>query len=86
MNEHWDRLKKVVAEDVEIWEELAATRESSAYRRNILNDRECRITAFHRTIDKLLEDPVSEDRSERQRVRSGAHLGDERSHEEQETQ
>ena len=53
--EHWGRLQQVVAEDVEIWAEVAATRDSSAYRRNILNNRECKITAFHRTIQALLD-------------------------------
>jgi choline monooxygenase len=55
VNAHWGRLQKVVAEDVEIWDEVAATRDSSAYRRNILNNRECKITAFHRTIQAMLD-------------------------------
>lgn len=55
MNEHWRRLQKVVAEDVEIWDEVAATRGSSAYRRNILNNRECKITAFHRSVEEMLQ-------------------------------
>jgi choline monooxygenase len=55
VNAHWGRLQKVVAEDVEIWDEVAATRDSSAYRRNILNNRECKITAFHRTISEMLD-------------------------------
>jgi hypothetical protein len=55
VNDHWGRLKKVVAEDVEIWDEVAATRDSSAYRRNILNDRECKITAFHHSIQAMLD-------------------------------
>lgn len=55
VNEHWGRLQKVLAEDVEIWDEVAAARDSSAYRRNILNNRECKITAFHQTIQVLLD-------------------------------
>ena len=55
VSEHWGRLKKVVAEDVEVWDEVAATRDSSAYRRNILNNRECKITAFHRSIEEMLD-------------------------------
>ena len=39
----------------EIWDEVAATRDSSAYRRNILNARECKITAFHRSIQAALD-------------------------------
>ena len=56
MNEHWGRLKGVVAEDVEMWDEVAATRESYGYRRNILNDRECKITAFHRAVQEMLDE------------------------------
>jgi hypothetical protein len=55
VSEHWERLKKVVAEDVEIWDEVAATRDSSAHRRNILNNRECKITAFHRSVEEMLD-------------------------------
>jgi phenylpropionate dioxygenase-like ring-hydroxylating dioxygenase large terminal subunit len=55
VNEHWDRLKGVVADDVEIWDEVAATRNSSGYRRNILSNRECKITAFHRTVQDMLD-------------------------------
>jgi hypothetical protein len=55
VNEHWGRLKGVVAEDVEIWEEVAATRQSYGYRRNVLNDRECKITAFHQTVQDMLD-------------------------------
>ena len=56
VNEHWSRLKGVVAEDVEMWDEVAATRESFGYRRNILNDRECKITAFHRSVEDMLDE------------------------------
>jgi choline monooxygenase len=55
VNAHWGRLQGVVQEDVDIWTEVAATNRSSAYRRNILNDRECKITAFHQTIQRLLD-------------------------------
>jgi choline monooxygenase len=55
VNEHWGRLKGVVAEDVDIWEEVAATRHSYGYRRNVLNDRECKITAFHQTVQDMLD-------------------------------
>jgi hypothetical protein len=56
VNEHWGRLKAVVAEDVEIWDEVAATRQSVGYRRNILNNRECKITAFHQTVQEMLDE------------------------------
>ncbi|NDI47158.1 aromatic ring-hydroxylating oxygenase subunit alpha [Goekera deserti] len=52
---HWERLKQVVAEDVEIYGEVAATRTSSAYTRNVLNDHECKITHFHRTVQRMLD-------------------------------
>ncbi len=38
-----------------IRDEVAATRDSSEYRRNILNNRECKITAFHRSIQEMLD-------------------------------
>jgi phenylpropionate dioxygenase-like ring-hydroxylating dioxygenase large terminal subunit len=56
VNEHWGRLKTVVAEDVEIWDEVAATRQSFGYRRNILNNRESKITAFHQTMQDMLDE------------------------------
>ena len=53
---HWERLKKVVLEDVEIYQEWAAASHSSAYTRNILNDHECKITNFHRAVQEMLDD------------------------------
>jgi hypothetical protein len=44
-----------VAEDVEMWDEVAATAHSFGYRRNILNNRECKITAFHRSVAEMLD-------------------------------
>jgi hypothetical protein len=35
--------------------EPGARRDSSAYRRNILNNRECKITAFHRSVEEMLD-------------------------------
>jgi hypothetical protein len=55
VNAHWERLKKVVQEDVEIFQEWAAARTSSAYRRNVLNDHECKITFFHQQVQKMLD-------------------------------
>jgi choline monooxygenase len=52
---HWERLKSVVQEDVEIYQEWAAASKSSAYTRNIFNDRECKITNFHRTVQQMLD-------------------------------
>jgi phenylpropionate dioxygenase-like ring-hydroxylating dioxygenase large terminal subunit len=55
VDQHWERLKKVVQEDVEIFQEWAAARMSSAHQYNILNDHECKITFFHRTIQDMLD-------------------------------
>ena len=55
VSKHWEHLKQVVGEDVEIFIETGATAKSPAYTRNILNDRECKITAFHRTLDQMLD-------------------------------
>ena len=50
-----------IYEDLELWYpklrliEAGATAKSPAYTRNILNDRECKITAFHQTIDEMLD-------------------------------
>ncbi len=55
VNAHWERLKKVVAEDVEIYEEWAAASTSTAYTRNLLNDHECKITNFHRVCQEMLD-------------------------------
>lgn len=54
-HEHWERLKKVVQEDVDEWYDLDATKHSSAYRQNILNSREGKIVAFHRAVQERLE-------------------------------
>ncbi|MFG2050669.1 aromatic ring-hydroxylating dioxygenase subunit alpha [Micromonospora sp. NPDC048935] len=50
----WTIFKGVVQEDVDQWTDVTATRQSSAYRRNVLNDRECLITHFHRVCDDML--------------------------------
>jgi phenylpropionate dioxygenase-like ring-hydroxylating dioxygenase large terminal subunit len=52
----WASFKAVVQEDVDEWEDVAAVRTSSAYSRNILSDRECVITHFHRVMDDMLAD------------------------------
>jgi phenylpropionate dioxygenase-like ring-hydroxylating dioxygenase large terminal subunit len=52
---HWERLKGVVAEDVEIYQEWAAARRSTAYTRNVFNNRECKITHFHRVVQDMLD-------------------------------
>lgn len=50
----WTVFKMIVQQDVDEWVEVAAVKRSSAYRQNILSDRECLITHFHRVCDDLL--------------------------------
>ena len=52
---HWERLKVVVAEDVEIYREVSAARRSSAYTKNRFNDHECKITHFHAVVQQMLD-------------------------------
>ncbi|HEY5423053.1 MAG TPA: aromatic ring-hydroxylating dioxygenase subunit alpha [Ilumatobacteraceae bacterium] len=51
---HWERLKHVVGEDIEIYDHLARTKRSSAYRQNILSERECKIAHYHETMAKMI--------------------------------
>ena len=55
MQDHWDHLKVVVGEDIEIYEQLARTKRSSAYRENILNARECKIGHYHDTMAQMIQ-------------------------------
>jgi len=55
VNAHWERLKKVVQEDVEIFQEWGAARRSSAQKRVVLNDHECKIAHFHRVVQARLD-------------------------------
>ena len=49
--ERWEHLKGVVAEDVFVFKELASTRHSMAYTRNLFGAKECKPTEYHRTMD-----------------------------------
>jgi phenylpropionate dioxygenase-like ring-hydroxylating dioxygenase large terminal subunit len=55
VSKHWTRLKDVVAEDVDIYTEVGATKRSSAYTTNRLNDHENKITHFHAVVQQMLE-------------------------------
>jgi phenylpropionate dioxygenase-like ring-hydroxylating dioxygenase large terminal subunit len=52
---HWERLKTVVAEDVDIFHEAGATKRSSAYRQNIFGDQECKLTHYHQVAQAMLD-------------------------------
>jgi phenylpropionate dioxygenase-like ring-hydroxylating dioxygenase large terminal subunit len=55
MESHWDRLKAVVAEDIDIYRQLERTKRSSAYRENILSERECKIAHYHDTMARMIQ-------------------------------
>ncbi len=52
---HWETLKGVVAEDVFIFQELAATKHSMGYTTQRLGRGEVKIAAYHRTMDHCVQ-------------------------------
>ncbi len=54
MEAHWDHLKVVVGEDIDIYQQLKRTKRSSGYKRNILNARECKIAHYHEQMDRKI--------------------------------
>ncbi len=56
MQAHWDHLKVVVGEDIEIYQQLARTKRSSAYTENILSERECKIAHYHETMSRMIRE------------------------------
>ena len=58
----WEELQGVVAEDVFVFNELARTRDSMGYRQNIFSSRECKPTAYHRTMDHCIQGGNAMDR------------------------
>jgi phenylpropionate dioxygenase-like ring-hydroxylating dioxygenase large terminal subunit len=54
MQAHWETLKGVVAEDIAVYDQLARTKRSSGYTKNILSERECKIAHYHETMDRLI--------------------------------
>jgi phenylpropionate dioxygenase-like ring-hydroxylating dioxygenase large terminal subunit len=56
MEDHWAHLKVVVGEDIDIYQALARTKRSSAYRENILNARECKIAHYHDPMAEMIRD------------------------------
>lgn len=53
---HWEGLKRVVGEDIDIYDQLARTKRSSGYTHNILNNRECKIAHYHENMDRKIRD------------------------------
>ena len=51
---HWEVLKGVVGEDIEIYDQLARTKRSSGYTRHILNDRECKLAHYHENMNRKI--------------------------------
>jgi phenylpropionate dioxygenase-like ring-hydroxylating dioxygenase large terminal subunit len=50
----WAIVKGMIEENVQQWQDLAAAARSSANRRQILSERECLITHFHRVCDDII--------------------------------
>jgi hypothetical protein len=48
----WEGLKRVVAEDISIYEQMARTKRSSAFTRQILSAREFKIAHYHDQMDR----------------------------------
>jgi phenylpropionate dioxygenase-like ring-hydroxylating dioxygenase large terminal subunit len=54
MLRHWEHLKVVVGEDIDIYQQLARTKRSSAYTRNILSSREFKIAHYHEKMAEMI--------------------------------
>ena len=54
MLRHWEHLKVVVGEDIDIYQQLARTKRSSAYIRNILSSREFKIAHYHEKMAEMI--------------------------------
>jgi hypothetical protein len=50
MADLWSHLKRVVGEDIAIYDQLARTKKSSGYTEHILSERECKIHRYHETM------------------------------------
>jgi len=56
MQAHWDHLKVVVGEDIDIYQQLARTKRSSAYKQHILSERECKLAHYHETMARMISE------------------------------
>ncbi len=54
MVKRWAHLKAVVNEDISMFHELAATKGSMAYRRNINGQHDFKLKEYHRTVERCL--------------------------------
>jgi len=61
MGAHWEGLKRVVGEDIEIYSQLKRTKRSSAYTRHILQGRECKIAHYHENMDRKIRTTLNEE-------------------------
>ncbi len=51
---HWAGLKRVVGEDIAIYDQLERTKQSRAYTQHVLNARECKIAHYHEQMDRKI--------------------------------
>ena len=49
-------LKRVVGEDIEIYDQLERTKRSSGYTKHILSERECKIAHYHEKMDRKIRE------------------------------
>lgn len=56
MEAHWAGLKVVVGEDISIYDQLKRTKRSSGYTQHIHSARECKISHYHDTMDRMIQD------------------------------
>ena len=56
MLRHWEHLKVVVGEDIDIYQQLARTKRSSGYTQNILSSREFKIAHYHEKMAEMIKD------------------------------
>jgi phenylpropionate dioxygenase-like ring-hydroxylating dioxygenase large terminal subunit len=52
---HWERLTRVVGEDIGIYEQLKRTKRSSAYTQHVLSERECKLAHYHETMARMIQ-------------------------------
>jgi hypothetical protein len=54
MLNHWEHLKVVVGEDIDIYQQLERTKRSSAYTTNLLSSREFKIAHYHHQMAEMI--------------------------------